>query len=248
MYRNSFASLSRLTGAAALVVWGAIGCSSSVDNTDTGSPDVLKLTAAQISSLDSSGHEITNANPGNADLKSLVDSALLVLTAGVEAKRVDVATNLTTAALYFVGIHRAYSRVQGSFSTWTVVGMDDPSHLANLVEVGGFAQNGGSVAPSSVSGTIGDGAGVVNALLLQVGNAGAVTEWNASSGSASFSSGLPGEACPGFTPTPIVTCALETMTVRFSANASSGGGGADGRQAAVTTDVTVPALRLSYTP
>lgn len=239
---------SRSAVAAVLVMAGAIGCSSSVDTTGTGSPDILKLTPAQISSLDSSGHEITNANPGNADLKSLVDSALMVLTAGVEAKRLDVSTDLTTAPLYFVGIHRAYSRAQGSFSTWTVVGMDDPSHLANLVEVGGFAENGSSVAPTSVSGTIGDGSGIVNALMLEVGNAGAVTEWNAGSGSASFSFGPAGAACPGFTSTPVVTCALETMTVHFSAVATAGSGGTGARQATVTTDVAVPALRLSYTP
>jgi hypothetical protein len=212
------------------------------------SGDILQLTAAHIASLDSSAQAISHANPGNPDLQSLVDSTLLVLTAGIDAKRIDVSTNLTTSPLYFVGIHRSVSRAQGSFSTWTLVALDNPSHLASLIEVSGFAEHSGSTAPTSVSGTIGDGTGSVNALMLQVGTGGAVTSWYAASGTASFSSGPAGAACPGFTPTPVVTCALEMMRVRFTAVAPSGTGGIGGRQAAVITDVDVPTMRLTYSP
>ena len=149
-------------------------------------PDMLLLTTAQVQSLDSTGHVIVQANPTNADLKSLVDSTLLVLTAGVEAKRLSVSTDLTTAPLYFVGVHRAVSRTTGSYSTWTLVGFDSPSQLANLVEVSGFAQSAGSTVPTSVSGTIGDGTGVVNSMLLQVAGGGSVTQWRATTGTASL--------------------------------------------------------------
>jgi hypothetical protein len=218
------------------------------DTAPSSVPDRLQLTAAQLKSLDSSGQAIVQANPGNANLKSLVDSTLAVLTAGVEARRVDIATNLTSAPLYLVGIHRALARSTGSFSTWTLVAIDDPSRLANLVEVSGFAQSTTGTPPASVSGTIGDGTGIVNATLLQVGAGGAVTEWRANSGTVSFVSDAPGAACPGFIAIPKITCALETMHVHFTANAPSGSGGAGARQATLTTDTDVPTMRLTYTP
>jgi hypothetical protein len=223
-------------------------CGGASDTSPTTTPDKLQLTAAQVRSLDSSAQVIVQANPGNANLKALADSTLGALTAGVEAKRVDVATDLTTAPLYLVGIHRAAVLSSGSWSTWTLVAIDDPSKLASLIEVSGFAQNTGAAPPTSVSGTIADGTGVVNATLLQVGAGGAVTEWLANSGTVSFSSDAPGVACSGFTATPHVTCALETMHVHFAANAASGSGGAGAHHATVATDTDVPAMRLTYTP
>src|SRR5690348_691427 len=110
--------------AAALVACG--GDSTSPPAT----PDSLVLTGAVLKSLDSSAHAVEQANPGNADLKALVDSSLLALSAGVTAKRLDVSTDLTTAPLYFIGIHRAINESSGgAFSTWTIVGFDDPKHL-----------------------------------------------------------------------------------------------------------------------
>ncbi len=224
------------------------GCGGSDNTGPTLSSDSLVLTSALVKSLDSVAQVIVQANPGNADLKALVDSTLLVLTAGVEARRLDVATDLTTAPLYFVGVHRAVVRPTGSFSTWTLVGFDDPAHLSNIVEVSGFAQSPGSTPPSSVSGTIGNGTGIVNALLLQVGSSGAVTQWNANTGAVSFVSDEPAAACPGFTPTSKVTCALETMHVAFSANAATGSGGAGARHATLSATTAAPAMRLTFTP
>jgi len=207
----------------------------------------MEFTTKQLGALDSTGKAITDANPGNASLKSLVDSTLLVLTAGVQAKRLDVATNLTTKPLYFVGVHRAVSRASGSFSTWTVVGMDDPEKLTSLVEVSGFAQSTTATPPASLSGTIGDGTGFVNGMLLAVGNGGAVTEWRSTTGTASFTSSAPGAACPNFTATGNITCTLETMRVRFILTAPNGTGGASARSASVATEVDVPTMRLTYT-
>jgi hypothetical protein len=210
-------------------------------------PDVLELTTKQLGALDSTGQAITDANPGNGSLKALVDSTLLVLTAGVQARRLDVTTNLTTKPLYFVGVHRAVSRATGSFSTWTVVGMDDPEKLTSLVEVSGFAESTTATPPASLSGTIGDGTGFVNGMLLAVGNGGAVTEWRSTSGTASFSSSAPGAVCPNFTATANITCTLETMRVRFTLTAPNGTGGAGARSASVATEVDVPTMRLTYT-
>jgi hypothetical protein len=209
--------------------------------------DIIQFTAAQIASLDSTAKAIVTSNPTNPDLKILTDSTLLVFAAGVQAKRVTVLTNLTNGPLYLVGIHRAVSTASGSYSTWTLVALDNPSALANIIELAGFAANPDSRSPPTThTGTFGDGTGMVNGLMLQVGAGGAVTTWHATSGSVSFSSGVAGAACPGFTPTPIVTCAIETMRVRFTVFATTLTGGAS-RQASVDTDVDVPTMRLTYT-
>ena len=232
-----------LFGALTVLLAACSGSDSTSPSTDA---DKLQLSQGQVKSLDSTAQVITQANPGNPNLKSLVDSTLLVLSAGVEAKRLDVVTDLTTKPLYFVGVHRAVTRAGGSFSTWTLVGIDDPSNLTSLVEVSGFAQSATSTAPTAVSGTIGDGTGIVNGMLLAVAAGGSVTEWSAATGNASFSSDVPGAACPNFSGAANITCTLETMHVHFSANAPSGTGGAGARQAAVTADIDVPAMRLTY--
>jgi hypothetical protein len=244
--RDSSLALTRLVPS--FVVLALVAACSGGDSTSPEpAPDVLQLTTKQIGALDSTGQVITQANPGNPTLKALVDSTLLILTAGVEAKRLDVTTNLTTKPLYFVGVHRAVTRAGGSFSTWTLVGMDDPEKLTSLVEVAGFAQSATGTAPASVTGTIGDGTGIVNGTLLVVATGGAVTEWRAATGTVSFSSTASSTACPNFTPGGTITCTLETMRVRFTMSAPSGTGGASARSAAITTDIDVPAMRLTYT-
>lgn len=102
--------------------------------------DEIQFTAAQINTLDSTARSIERDNSSDGTVKSLVDSTLLVLTSGVSARRLSVTTDLTSAALYFVGVHRVYTGA-ASGSTWTVVGLDDPSHLMSIVEVGGFSSS-----------------------------------------------------------------------------------------------------------
>ncbi|MES2306546.1 MAG: hypothetical protein V4558_13640 [Gemmatimonadota bacterium] len=200
------------------------------------------MTPGQVSALDSVGQVVVGANPGNSSLKSLLDSTFQVLTAGITATRINVTTDLTTAPLYFVGIHRVIERATGSFSTWNVVGMDDPQALTSVMEVSGFAQNQTATAPTTVSGPIGTGA--VNALFLNVANGGAVTQWNGNNGTISFTSDAPTSACPVPNPSANMTCTIETMHVRFDVTA---GGGATTRHAAIATDVAIPTMRLTYT-
>ena len=220
-------------------------CSDSEPTQSQTNPDVRQFTTKDVTSLDSTGRVINQANPTNGTLKSLVDSTLLVLTAGVEAKRLDVTTNLTTKPLYFIGVHRAVTRGTSSFSTWTLVGMDDPAKLTSIVEVSGFAQNNTATPPTSVSGTIGDGSGLVNGLLLSVADGGVVTQYNGSSGTVSFASTPGTTACPNFPAGGNITCTLETMRVRFTVNAPNAPAGA--RSASIATDVDVPTMRLTYT-
>jgi hypothetical protein len=245
-FRPLGAPLSRLAAVATLVA--AVGCSSGSSTGSTHTPpsgDAFVLTSHQASSLDSTGQVVVAFNPGNSTLQSLLDSTLQVFTAGITAKRVDVTTDLTTAPLYFVGIHRVVQHASGSFSTWTVVGMDDPEALVNLMEINGFAQNATATAPTSLSGTIGTGA--VNALFLKVATGGAVTQWSANTGTVSFSSDAATVACPVANPAANTTCAIETMHVHFDVSAANDGTGGSGRHATVATDVDIPTMRLTYT-
>jgi len=236
--------LRRTAVACALIGLAACGSdSTSPASGNNNAPDNILFTTATVKSLDSTGQVIVMANPGNRDLQSLLDSTFSVFTAGIQAKRIDIQTNLTALPLYFVGIHRAFNHANSSSSTWTLIGLDDPSHLGSLIELSGFAQNTASTAPSSVSGSI--GSGFVNGMFLQVGTAGAVTQWHTGTGTVSFTSDAPGAACPGFAATPIVTCAMETMHVTFNTNATGGSGGAGARQAAVTTRSRSSTIRES---
>ena len=220
---------------AILLTLGA--CSQGEPTTPAPPADQIQFTAGQISSLDSTGRVMVQNNSSDPTVKALVDSTLLVLTSGVVAKRLNVTTDLTSAPLYFVGVHRVYTGA-ASFSTWTVVGMDDPSHLTSIVEVGAFTPSN----TESVSGPLSD---VENGLLLSVGAGGSVKEWFASSGAMSLSSSGAGAPCPNFPATPNVSCTVETLHVAFSIAGSSTSSANGARQASVS-DVDVPAMRLTY--
>src|SRR4051812_36778290 len=116
-------SRARIAGAAVVVGLAlfAAACGGSELLDPITRSDQLTFSGPTIHSLDSTAQVIVAANPGNGTLKSLADSTLLVFTAGVVAKRVNVSTNLTSAPLYFVGIHRTINRATGAFSTWTLV-------------------------------------------------------------------------------------------------------------------------------
>jgi hypothetical protein len=224
-----------------VIILSLAACSQNDPVTPTLPSDQIELSAGQINSLDSTGRAMEHNNSSDPTVKALVDSTLLVLTTGVVAKRLNVTTDLTSAPLYFVGVHRVYTGA-ASFATWTLVGMDDPSHLTSIVEVGGFAQSSAGSVPTSVSGTVSD---VVNGLLLSVGAGGSVTEWFASSGSVSLSSGAAGGPCPNFPTTSKLSCTIETMHVSFAIAGPSPISGGSGRQASLP-DVDVPAMRLTY--
>jgi hypothetical protein len=234
-------------GAVAATAALALGCATGPTEETHRPPtgDSFLLTPGQVSALDSVGTAVVTANPGNGSLKSLLDSTLQVLTAGVTATRVNVTTDLTTAPLYFVGIHRVIERATGSFSTWTVVGMDDPEVLTSVMEVSGFAQNQTATAPSSVSGPLGTGA--VNALFLNVATGGVVTQWNGNNGTISFTSDAPTGACPVANPSANMTCTIETMHVRFDVTAANPNGGSTARHGVIATEVAIPTMRLTYT-
>lgn len=227
-----------------ILLIGVSACAS--DMTVPPSNDLLRLTAAQVKSLDSTAVVLVQANPGNTGLKALVDSTLMLLTAGVELRRVDITTNLTSAPMYAVTVRRSVSRPTGSWSTFTLVALDDPAKLGSLIEISGFAQTSGGTAPNTMSGTIGDGSGLANASLFQVGGGGSVTEWRAASGTIGFAGAATGTTCPGFAGTAVVTCRLETMLARFTVPGAATTGGSTRAASMATTEV--PGLVLTFTP
>jgi hypothetical protein len=234
----------------ATALLAAIACN---DNNPTGSEGPtgaeFTLSQAQVSALIARADQLADANPTNPAMRSLVDSTLLALQAGVVMKRVDVQTDLTTAPLYFIGIHRVIQQPDGgSFSTWTLVGIEDPTDFTTVVQVTGFAQSTTSTAPSSVSGTIGDGTGIVNGRLLQVGAGNVLKTWNYSTGNASFTSEPPTGACPNGNPEQWTVCTLENVRVTFSITATESLTSSFARHASVNTEVSVPTIRLTYTP
>ena len=225
-----------------------LGCSD-----DPASPapsgESFTLSPAQVTAMLDRGNGIAQANPGNASLRSFVDSTLQALQAGVEMKRLDVETNLTDKPLYFVGIHRVVNQSGGSaFSTWTLVGFEDPADFRSVVQTSGFAESSTGTAPSAVSGTIGDGTGIVNGQLLVVSQDGTVGTFNYSSGMASFRSDAPTGQCPKTNPAPATVCTLEIMHVKFMVSATQSATGSLERHASITGELAVPAMRLTYTP
>src|SRR5690348_7826445 len=86
--------------------------------------DQIEFTGAQINSLDSTGQVLEQNNSTDGTVKSLVDSTLLVLTAGVTAKRLNVTTDLTSAPLYssaYIASTRGRFRPRrGPSSAWTI--------------------------------------------------------------------------------------------------------------------------------
>lgn len=209
----------------------------------------ITLSQAQVDAMTTRAQQVAGDNPGNSSFRSFVDSTLEALQAGVQMQRLDVTTNLTNKPLYFIGIHRVINQQNGhSFSTWTLIGFEDPAAFANVVQTSGFAQSTNSTAPSSLSGAIGDGSGAVNGQLLQVNGNGSVTTWNYSTGSASFRSDPATSSCPEVNPSPATVCTLEVMHVTFNVTAAQSLGSSVTRQASVSTEVAVPAMRLTYTP
>ena len=82
------------------------------------SGEIITLSPSQVTSLVTRSDAVADANPGNVSFRSFVDSTLVAMQAGVQMKRLDVATNLTTAPLSFVGIHRVVHKASGgSYST-----------------------------------------------------------------------------------------------------------------------------------
>ena len=120
------------------------------------------------------------------------------------------------------------------------------ANFKSVVQTSGFAESTGGTAPSSVSGAI--GSGYANGQLLVINADGSVATFNYSSGSVSFRSDAPSGSCPRTNPSPATVCTLETMHVTFTLSATQSATGSLERHASIATEMSVPAMRLTYTP
>ena len=233
-------------GLAAIALSAACGSDAPTSPTPpTG--DTFTLSSSQVSAMTDRASSVEASDPTNTSFKSFVDSTLLALQAGVTMKRIDVTTNLTTSPMYFIGLHRVVNQSNGgSYSTWTVIGFEDPAAFANVIEVSGFAQSSTSTAPTTVSGPI--GTGIINGQMLQVLSNNTVAVWNYSTGNASFTSDAPTGPCPNGSPQPKLACTLETMHVTFNFSSAQSANSNVTKSASVATSVAIPTLRLTYTP
>lgn len=239
MVRNVLA----FVGVAAL-----LGCESDKIVTPVTTGEVINLTQAQAATLVS---RMTSFSSGSTDatLAALGDSARFVLTAGAEARQINVTTDLGEGPYWAVSIHRSKVGTGASpqsWSTFNVIAFNEPNDPTRFIVLGGFNQVAGTTPPSSVSGPIGGAASSsLTAHLFSVSGS-QVSAWHASAGTSSLSA-TPGlEACPGFTGTGM-TCLKSTMTANFTITTTVPGNGTTGTRTMSTAAAqTVPGIRLAF--
>ena len=240
MVRNVLA----LAGVAAVM-----GCESDKLVVPVTTGEVITLTQAQAATLVSRMTSFSSASGGDATLAALGDTARFVLTAGAEARQIEVTTDLGAGPYWAVSIHR--TRVGTgtspmSWSTFNVIGFNEPNDPTRFIVLGGFNQVAGTTPPSSVSGSIGSTANSsLTAHLFSVSGS-QVSTWHASGGTSSLSATSGPESCPGFTATGM-TCVKSTMTVNFNITGTVAGNGTTGTRTMSTASAqTVPGIRLAF--
>ena len=178
-------------------------------------PGTIELTGAQAATVTS---RIELAVTSNADLAWLADSVQLVITSGATAKRIAVTTDFDVDEYFAVSLQRKRSAGANSFSTFHLIGFDDPTNPTHFVVISGYASDADASPPLLASGTF-DAPGTsvsVNGYLIGLENS-MVRTWRATAGSASLATGGGSAgACVGFPATDGVTCAEGEIQVSFS--------------------------------
>jgi hypothetical protein len=181
-------------------------------------------------------------------LAALGDTARFVLTAGAEARQINVTTDLGDGPYWAVSLQR--SRVgtgtsPQSWSTFHVIAFNEPNDPTRFIVLGGFNQATGTTPPNAASGAIGSTVPSLTAHLFSVSGT-QVSAWHASAGTSSLSVTPTTEACPGFSATGM-TCVKSTMTANFSITTTVAGNGATGQRTMSTASAqTVPGIRLTF--
>ena len=206
--------------------------------------DVLTLSAAQAADLVDRVAEFSDTDPS---LSALSDTVQFVLTAGAQARRIDVETDIGGGPYWAVSLHRAQTHASNSWSTFHVISFNDPSNPTRFLILGGWASDG-ATPPSTVTGSLSGPTATtsVTAHLFSL-NGTELSVWHATAGSVTFTSTGSSEACPGFTATGM-TCARASMTGAFNITSSIPGSGsaATGSRTASSDGTTpIPGVRLS---
>ena len=229
-----------------LTLLTAQGCESDKVVTPVTTGEVINLTQAQAATLVSRMTSFSSTDPS---LAALGDTARFVLTAGAEARQIDVTTDLGEGPYWAVSIHRSRAGTGASPQSWStfhVIAFNEPNDPTRFIVLGGFNQVSGTTPPGSVSGPIGGAANSsLTAHLFSVSGT-QVSAWHASAGTSSLSATPALESCPGFTGSGM-TCLKSTMTATFNITATVAGTGTTGTRTMSTASAqTVPGIRLAF--
>lgn len=223
----------------------AILASCSSDSTAPRGGNKILLTAAQADLLASRIGQVVPAAP---ELAWLTDSINVVLGAGAEATAVSVATTLTSAPFYAVGLERRLVGSGNSFTTLTFIAFDNPDNPTNFIFVNGYAPSTTTVPPESVSG---DFTAAVNQELSGYAfhlSGSQVTTWHSFAGSATLASAGTNGACAHFQG-PGVQCNDASLRASFTMDAGADTAGTViTRRTATMSASTVAGVRLTFNP
>ena len=223
-----------------------LGCESDKIVTPVTTGEVINLTQAQAAMLVS---RMSSFSSTDASLAALGDTARFVLTAGAEARQINVTTDLGDGPYWAVSLQRSRAGTgtsPQSWSTFHVIAFNEPNDPTRFIVLGGFSQTTGTTPPNAVSGAIGSTSTTsLTAHLFSVSGS-QVSAWHASAGTSSLSVTPTTEACPGFSATGM-TCVKSTMTANFSITTTVAGNGATGQRTMSTASAqTVPGIRLTF--
>lgn len=223
-----------------------LGCESDEIVIPVTSGEVIQLTEAQAATLEGRMSSFSSTDPS---LAALGDTARFVLTAGAEARQIDVTTDLGAGPYWAVSLHRSHvgaGTSPQSWSTFHVIAFNEPNNPTRFIVLGGFNSVSGTTPPASVSGAIGStSTSSLTAHLFSVeGNQ--TSAWHASAGTSSLTATPTAESCAGFTATGM-TCVRGSMSVTFDITGTVPGNGSAGqRTASVVVAQTVPGISLNF--
>lgn len=209
-------------------------------STPTG--DLITLDAQQAAAIVGRIEQFSSTDP---TLGALADTIQFVVKAGAEVQRVEATTSFGVTSYWTVSLHRSRAAPSQSWSTFHVIGFNDPSNPTEFLILGGFAQVVGATPPTSLNGPIGatPNSSLTGHFFSVVGTQ--VGMWNASGGTVSMTATSSGESCPSFN-APGMTCTKSSMATTFSITQTvTGGAPATGNRTGSASGATVPGVRLS---
>jgi hypothetical protein len=210
---------------------------SACSNDPTGIPndDVITLTQAQANALIA---QVESFGQQDVTLAALSDTIDVVITAGAQARRIDVTSDIGNGPYWAVSLQI----FAGTTSTFHVIAFDNPSNPTRFLILGG-AVLGSATPVETASGSIGtNGTTSLTGHLLSVSGTG-IAAWHVSDGSLSFDLHSTSQSCPGVSGPD--DCVSITMDATFNFTGSVPEGSATGQRTATGSADGIPGVRLS---
>ena len=228
----------RLSTLATVSIIALAGCS---DDTTAPGGDLITLSASQAAALVARVESFAVNDPS---IGSISDTIGVVVKAGAEARRVELATDLGTTTFYAVSLHMPNTQSAPASATFHFIAFDDPTTPTRFIILGGWSSLAvGNAPPTVVQGPIGGAASTSLTGHLYSVSGTQVSAWHASAGTVNFESGANGAPCTGFNGPG--TCVKSSMDVTFSITSTVPGIGTTGQRTASGSAVNVPGIRLT---